>query len=255
MELGLEGQVALIFGASRGIGAASARALAGEGAVTALVARTAPDALAAELGARAFATDMTSTAEVDRCVRDVHAAFGRIDMVIISAGAAQGGLFWELDDAVWQDAMELKYFGMMRVLRAVSPIMRDQGRGRIVAVVGNLARQPGPRLMPGSAANAACLALLRGAAEELAPHGVHINAVNPGPTRTDRWTTLIGNLSRSAGRPAADVEAEQLAKIPLGRISEPEEIGRAVAMLASGALGPMTGASITIDGGMTKGII
>jgi len=254
MDLQLKDKIALVVGASRGIGAATARVLADEGASVALVARTAPSDLAAELGGQAFAADITRAADVDRCVGEVHAAFGRIDVVVISAGAAQGGLFWELDDAVWEDAMALKFFGMVRVLRTVAPILRDQGAGSVVAVVGNLARQPGKRLMPGSAANAACLAMLRGAAEELAPHGVRVNAISPGPTRTDRWATLVGNLARSSGRSADEIEAEQFAQIPFGRISEPEEIARTIAMLASDVVGPMIGASVTIDGGMTKGI-
>jgi 3-oxoacyl-[acyl-carrier protein] reductase len=255
MDLGLRGKVALIFGASRGIGAATARVLAGEGAHLALAARGAPDALAAELGGRAYAVDLTAAGAADSCAAQVLVDHGRIDCVVISAGAAQGGLFWELDDAVWRDAIDLKFMGMMRALRAVAPIMRDQGSGSIVGVVGNLGRQPGKRLLPGSCANAACLALLRGAAEELAPHGVRVNAVNPGPTRTDRWATLMGNLSRSSGQSPVEVEADYVTGIPFGRIAEADEIARAIALLASDRIGPATGASLTIDGGATKGIV
>ncbi len=254
MNLGLTGKTALVFGASRGIGAAASRALAAEGVRVALTGRTPPEAFAAELGGLALAADLTRSGEAERAVAATLAAFGRIDIVVVSVGAAQGGLFWELDDAVWESALDLKFMGLVRALRATSPVLRDQGAGRIIAVVGNLGRQPGKRLLPGSAANAACLALVRGAAEELSDHGVQVTAINPGPTRTDRWTTLIDNLAASSGRSRDEVEAEQLANMPGGRIAEADEIGGLIAVLASDLAGHVTGTSLTVDGGMTKGI-
>lgn len=254
MNLGLTGKTALLFGASRGIGAAAARTLADEGAHVFVTGRTAPDALAHDLGGIALAADLTRAGDAERAVAATVAARGRLDIVVVSAGAAQGGLFWKLDDAVWEEALALKFMGLVRAIRAAAPVMRDQRSGRIIAVVGNLGRQPAKRLLPGSAANAACLALVRGAAEELAEHGVQVTAINPGPTRTDRWSTLIGNLARASGRPAAEIEAEQLAALPSGRIAEADEIGRLIAMLASDFAGHVTGTSLTVDGGMTKAI-
>jgi NAD(P)-dependent dehydrogenase (short-subunit alcohol dehydrogenase family) len=254
VNLGLEGKSALIFGASKGIGAATARVFSEEGAHVALTGRTPPEELAQQLGGLALAADLTQAGDAERAIAAVVGARGRLDVLVISAGAAQGGIFWDLDDAVWEEAMALKYMGMVRAVRAAAGVMREQRAGRIIAVVGNLGRQPAKRLMPGSAANAACLAFIRGAAEELAEHDVQITAINPGPTRTDRWSTLIGNLARASGRPAAEIEAEQLAAMPSGRIAEAHEVARMIAVLASEFAGHMTGTSLTIDGGMTKGI-
>jgi 3-oxoacyl-[acyl-carrier protein] reductase len=261
MDLGLKNKTALIAGASAGIGAAAARALAGEGARLALASRggDALAALTAELqgaGVDAFAVhaDLTAPADADKAVKAALDRFGRIDVLVISIGAAQGGLFWELDDAVWEQAFALKFMGMIRLLRAAAPVMKAQGSGSIIVVVGNNGRQPQARLGPGSAVNAACLAVVKALGDELAPHGVQVNAVNPGPTRTGRWDNLMRNLSATSGRAAAEEEAAQMAMIPAGRINEPEEIGRLIAMLASGLTGAMNGTSVTVDGGATRSL-
>lgn len=254
MNLGLAGKTALVFGASKGIGASTARILAEEGAQVAITGRTAPNAFAAEIGALPLAADLTKPGDAERAVEAVIAKFGRLDIVVISAGAAQGGLYWTLDDKVWEDAMALKFMGLVRALRAATLPMRAQKSGRIIPVVGNLGLQPDKRLLPGSAANAACLALIRGAADELAADGVQVSAINPGPTRTDRWSTLIDNLAAAQGRPRDEVEAERLAAMSSGRIAEPDEIGRLIAVLASDFAGHVTGGALTVDGGMTRGI-
>jgi NAD(P)-dependent dehydrogenase (short-subunit alcohol dehydrogenase family) len=259
VDLGLEGRVALIFGGSKGIGRATAAALAAEGAQLALTARHLDSfaELPPELvnpSVLRLAADLTAGDEVEQAVQDTLERFGRIDILVISAGAAQGGLFWELADDIWDDALGLKFMGTVRALRAVAPVMRDQGAGRIVVVVGNAGRQPNKRMLPGAAANAACLAVVRGLAEELAPSGVQVNAVNPGPTRTGRWTRQMEGLGAASGQSADAVEAGFRAAIPLGRLSEPEEIARLITVLASDVSGTTTGTSLTIDGGMTKAI-
>lgn len=253
MDLGLKGKATLIAGASKGIGAATARLMAREGARLVLAARDAT-ALAVELGATAVAADFTEAGSGDAAVQAALAAFGRLDVLVVSIGAAQGGLFWELDDAVWDAAFSLKFMGMVRLLRAAAPVMQAQGSGSIIVVVGNNGRQPHPRMLPGSSANAACLAVVKGLSEELAPHGVRVNAVNPGPTRTGRWDTLMTNLAAGSGRSAQAEEADQLARIPMGRANEPEEIARLVAMFASDLAPALTGASLTCDGGVTKAL-
>lgn len=257
MDLNLTGKVALIFGASKGIGLATAQVLAAEGAQLALAARS-PDSFAGQSAligeSLLLGADLTQPGSAEAAVAATVERFGRIDLLVVSAGAAQGGLFWEIDDAQWEEALQLKFFGMVRAMRAVAPIMEKQRSGSIVAVVGNAGKQPNKRMLPGAAANAACLTIVRGLAEELAPAGVRVNAVNPGPTRTGRWDTLVARLSASGNRPAADVEAELLSGIPLGRVSEPEEIARIIAFLASDASGTVTGTSLTADGGMTAAI-
>jgi 3-oxoacyl-[acyl-carrier protein] reductase len=259
MDLGLDGKVALIFGGSKGIGLATAGILAAEGARLALTARAldAFDRLPPELSDGSvlrLAADLTTEGAAAEAVQATLERFGRIDILVVSAGAAQGGVFWELSDEVWDAALGLKFMGTVRALRAVAPVMRAQGSGRIVVVVGNAGKQPSKRMLPGAAANAACLAVVRGLAEELAPCGVQVNAVNPGPTRTGRWTAQMEGLAAASGQSAAEVEEQFRKTIPLGRLSEPAEVARLIAVLASDVSGTTTGTSLTIDGGMTMAI-
>ena len=255
MILGLAGRTALVFGGSRGIGAASARALAGEGVALGLTARSA-EALAPMLAEHPdslpIAADLTVAGDAERAVAAMLARHGRIDLAVVSAGAAQGGSFTVLDDQVWEDALALKFMGMVRALRALIPPMRDAGFGRILVIVGNNGRQPNKAMLPGSAANAACLAVIRGLADDVAADGIRINALNPGPTRTDRWQTLVGRLATSGGSDPADVESALLAQQPLGRIAEADEMGQLAAMMLSDAADMLVGTSLTADGGVTK---
>ena len=261
MDLKLNGKVALIAGASRGMGAETARVLSAEGVRTVLMARREDPLrqLAGEIAAAGgkadiVTCDLTDTASVDRAIASAEEIAGIPDICVVSAGAAQGGLFWDIEDSTWEDAFELKFMGLVRVLRAAAPRMKAAARGRIVAIVGNNGRQPHPRMLPGSAANAACLAVIRGLGEELAGSGVTVSALNPGPTRTDRWERLIENLAAGEGRSFEAVEAEQLARMPKGRIGEPEEMARLVAVLCSDLADMVTGTSLTADGGATKAL-
>jgi NAD(P)-dependent dehydrogenase (short-subunit alcohol dehydrogenase family) len=262
MDLDLKGKVALITGASRGLGAASARLLAAEGARLALAARTEREltALAAELrGAHdaevaPIVSDLTQPEAAEAACAQASAAFGRIDILINCAGASQGGLFWEIPDRIWQESFELKVMGTIRMMRAVIPGMIAQRYGRIVNVVGNTGLQPSPRLIPGSAANAALLAVTRGVAEDLAPYNIVANAVNPGPTRTERWVTLMNRLSQSSGRSVADIESDYTRQIPRGALAAPDEIAGLIVFMASDRAANMTGTAITADGGWNRGL-
>ncbi|MGY8963430.1 MAG: SDR family oxidoreductase [Rhodospirillales bacterium] len=262
MDLLLKDKVALITGASKGLGAATATALAEEGVNLILTARDEKalqmqaDRLTTEHGVRAIpiAADLTEAGISDTLVKQSINTLGRIDILVNSAGASQGGVFWEIPEEVWQDSMELKVMGTIRMMRAVIPHMIENQSGRIVNIVGNTGLQPAPRLLPGSSANAALLAITKGLAEDLAPHNVIVNALNPGPTRTERWTTLMGKLSESGGRSVADIEQDYKDQIPMNRLAEPDEIGRLAAFLASERAANMTGACLTADGGWTKGI-
>lgn len=257
MDLGLAGKAALVAGATEGIGRATAQVLAAEGAHVFALARRAEglQALQKEIGGGWATADLTDTASTNAAVEAACDHFGTApDVVVVSAGAAQGGLFWEIEDETWADAMNLKFMGTVRLLRAVAPRMARAGRGRIVVIVGNNGKQPSARMAPGSAANAACLAVISALAQELAPLGISVNALNPGPTRTNRWDVLIDRLARLEGRPRAEVEAERLATMPRGRIGEPEEMARLAAVLASDLADMITGTSLTADGGATRAL-
>ena len=260
MDLQLANQRVVLCGAAGVLGRAIAAALASEGARLALLGRD-PGALAdlarslpaAAGGAHlALECDLAVAESTDAAIDAADSGLGGIDVLISAAGAAQGGVFWEIDDAAWRSNLEIKLFGTIRALRAVAPRMVAKRRGRIVLVVGNSARQPEPRMLPGAAANAALLAIVRGLAEELGPHGVAINAVNPGPVRSARWDRLMQAAAVREGGTAAEAEARFLEKTALRRLATPEEVATHVAFLASPAAAHLTGTSLTIDGGSTK---
>lgn len=259
MNLQLGDKRVVLCGAAGVLGKAIAANLAAEGARMALLGRDpqALQAIAASLAADSakhptIACDLSSADSVDAAIDQAERALGGIDVFVSAAGAAQGGVFWEIDDAAWRSNLEVKLFGTIRVLRAVAPRMIARGSGRIVLVVGNSARQPEPRMLPGAAANAALLAIVRGLAEELGPHGVSINAVNPGPVRSSRWDTLMQSAARREGITAAEAETRFLEKTALRRLASAEEIAQHVTFLASPVAAHLTGTSLTIDGGSTK---
>ena len=262
MDLRLGGRIAVVAGGSKGLGAASARLLAEEGAKLVLAARgeATLDSLSRELRSAhgtdvaVVPVDLTSPDAADRVAAGALDAFGRIDILINSAGSSQGGVFWDIPDEVWEQSLALKFLGTVRMIRAVIPTMRQQGYGRIVTVVGNTGRQPNPGMLPGAAANAALLAVIKGLAEAVAPDGVVVNAVNPGPTRTERWSTLMENLAKGSDSTVEEVEAGFIKDIPMQRLAAPEEIARHIVFLASEAAANMTGSSLTADGGWTKAL-
>lgn len=262
MDLKLTDKVALITGASRGLGAACAQMLAAEGARLVLTARDSETLAATASAIRAasnaqvatIAEDLVTPEATDRIAAFALETYGRIDILVNSAGAAQGGAFWDISDAEWRKSFDLKFFATVSMIRAALAIMRTQKYGRIITIVGNGGRQPGARSLPGSSANAALLAITSGLARDVAAEGISINAVNPGPTMTDRWRGILNNLSDKTGRPFDELKADIEEGIPTGRFSDPEEVARTVAFLASDGTANITGTSITCDGAMTQAI-
>lgn len=263
MDLQLNEKVALITGATGGLGAACARELASEGARLFLCARTESDLedLAAELGkagcdgVRWLAADLTSSEAAGEVAASAEQAFGRVDVLVNCAGASAGGVFWELPDSAWEDSMALKFMATIRMIRAVLPGMIERRYGRIVTLVGNSGREPDPRMLPGAAANAGLLAVTTGLAREVAEHGVVINAVNPGPTRTGRWEGMMESFAARSGKTPEEEERSFLNAIPQKRLGTTGEIARLVAFLASDAAPHVTGRSITADGGAARAIL
>jgi 3-oxoacyl-[acyl-carrier protein] reductase len=263
MDLGLKGKVALVTGGSKGIGRAVARALAQEGAKVAICARDKGplDAAATEIakatGSEVFgvAGDLTREADVRKIVDAAVGRFGRIDVLVNNAGAAPGGLLLDLTEEDWQKALQLKFMGYVRCMKAVIPHMLKQGGGRIVNVIGNDGVKPiGIELTP-SAANAADLAVTVALAEQYGRQNICINAINPGPVATERWDQLIGGIAsiRKIGVDEAQKRAEH--SIPLGRICTPEEVANVVVFVASNRASFMNGAVINLDGGQRKALL
>ena len=263
MDLQLNDKVALITGATGGLGAACAQQLAAEGAVVFLTARTkgkleeladrVREDIRGEVGWHA--EDLTSPGGAEAVVSMAQGVFGRVDVLVNCAGASAGGLFWEIPDSVWEGSHALKFMATVRMIRAVLPGMIERGYGRIVTLVGNSGREPDPRMLPGAAANAGLLAVTVGLARDVAEHGVVINAVNPGPTRTGRWEGMMESFAARSGKTPKEEEQSFLNAIPQKRLGTAGEIARLVAFLASDAAPHVTGRSITADGGASRAIL
>jgi NAD(P)-dependent dehydrogenase (short-subunit alcohol dehydrogenase family) len=263
VDLGLTGKVALVTGGSKGIGRAVALGLAREGAKVAICARgetaLAEAARAIEQATRgevlAAAGDLTRMADVERIVAATVARFGRIDILVNNAGAAPGGELLSLGEEDWALALQLKFMGYVRCAKAVIPHMLRQGGGRIVNVVGNDGVKPlGVEIAP-SAANAADLAMTTALAEQYGRHNILVNAVNPGPVRTERWDGLVAGIAKARGIDFDEAQGRADRSIPLGRIATPEEVADVVVFVASERASFMNGAWILLDGGQRKAVL
>ncbi|MEP7330507.1 MAG: SDR family oxidoreductase [Terracoccus sp.] len=256
MDLGLTGKVALVTGASRGIGLACARALAGEGAVVVGVSRgledlgRARDELAGDGHVmHPMAADLRDPDAAAAMVAGVEAEHGPIAVLVNCAGAARRHPPAELDAAAYHDAMDAKYFTYLHVTQPVIALMTARGAGAVVNVIGQGGRRANPMHVAGGAANSALMLATVGLASAFAAQGVRVNAVSPGMTRTSRVEAGLEAQSRATGRPVAELRAANIAAIPMGRPAEPSEIADAVLFLASERAGYITGAIVPMDGG------
>lgn len=261
MELGLQGRVALVTGGSKGIGRACAAAFAAEGARLALCARGAEGLarIAEELGAKGaevltIAADLAEPEAARRVVEGVLARFGRLDILVNNAGAIRGGDFLGTPAEQWAEDWRLKILGYTRLAQAVLPPMRARRWGRIVNIIGAAARNPTPDYMAGGIANAGLINFTRALADLGAPDQILVTAVSPGATATERWDGLVAQRARAQGRAPEDLRRELERAQPLGRIGRPEDVADLVVFLASERASFLTGVSITVDGGTSRGV-
>ena len=265
MELNLKDKVVLITGATRGIAADIALGFAEEGARVAICARTKADleGKSAEIskatGARVIGipVDLSKREEPDRLVGEVMKAFGRLDVLVNSAGVAPGGTVETLSDDDWQRGLDLKLMGLVRCTRAVIPIMRGQGGGRIVNVVGN----DGVKCAFWEIVPAVCCAaekiFTETIAEQYGPEGIYVNAVNPGPVQTTLMHGLFELVAKKQGLSVQQVIDAHVESIPLKlrRIADPREVTNCVLFLASDCASFVNGVSINVDGGQMKPVL
>ena len=264
MDYGLTGKVALVCGASAGMGRAVAESLAREGADLFLVARR-EDTLAALSGElrRAHGVkvlfssgDLASNEDTSRILKEHHEAFGRADILVANAGGPPSGTF----DAVSTEEMlrrgwELTFMSTVRMVRGVLPGMRERKWGRIVAITSVSVFEPIPGLALSNAYRPGLTGLLKTIATEVAADGVTVNSVCPGYTATERLEELAAATAQRDGRSREDVSAEWASSIPAGRLGRPGEIAEAVTFLCSEAASYITGVALPVDGGRLKGLL
>jgi 3-oxoacyl-[acyl-carrier protein] reductase len=254
MDLGLAGRVCLVTGSTSGIGLATARLLAAEGARVVVTGRD-PERVErarAEAGAeRGVAAD---AAEPDGPKAAVVAAreLGELDCVINNVGLAYQADFLDVTDAEWDEMWRLNVMSYVRTIRAVVPAMRERRRGVIVNVSSTSGKRPSTTMPHYSVTKAAVLSLSRLVADLYAKDGIRCNAVTPGPTATDAWLGgggLADQQAKRTGKSRDDVLASVGAGRPLGRLAEPDEIAAVIAFLCSDRASYVTGAAWSADGG------
>jgi len=255
MDLSLNGRTAVVTGASRGIGLAVTRGLVAEGARVIAGARKS----SAELDELA-GTGMVRAVEVDLAEPGgpatlVAAAGERIDILVNNVGAAppRPGGFAEITDEDWQSTLTLDLMAAVRTTRAALPVMIAAGKGAIVNISSVNAVLPDPGVMDYSAAKAALANFSKSLSKEVGPHGIRVNTISPGPVATDLWLGdhgVAATVGRATGARPEDVQSQAAQQMVTGRFSRPEEIADLVLVLASDRTANVTGADITIDGGL-----
>ncbi len=262
MELGLKGRVALVTGASQGIGKACALALAEEGCNVAICARgkEALDKVAEEIKAKgvevfAIQADVSKPADVKNLVATAAEKFGRIDVLVNNAGTGRLSDLMTFPEEEFRYNMDLMFFGLIQCSKEVVPYMRKQGWGRIINISSVFGKQPGG-LVDYDSIKAAVIMFTKDLAGYLAKDNILVNAVCPGPIHTPLWEgpgqlgEQLGGILGMSGPDAIDWFAKQ--NIPLGHHGDPEDIAYMVAFLASEKAKFITGQAINVDGGMVK---
>ena len=257
----LDGKVAIVTGASRGIGRAIALRLAQDGATIVLASRTAADldTVASQIKSNGGAaisvpSDLRDPSAPSAVVKAAIDAHGAIDIVINNAGATKRGDFFELTDADWADGFALKFFAMVRVTRAAWPHLKAR-RGSLLNIIGSGGRTPGAEFTIGGSVNGACLSFTKAVADLGIRDGVQVNAINPGRVKTDRFQAwLVADAAEHHGGDQEATIRDIVRKSRIVRLGEPEDIASLAAFLVSPQSRYMQGAMVDMDGGDTKTI-
>jgi 3-oxoacyl-[acyl-carrier protein] reductase len=263
MDLELAGRVALVNAASRGIGRATAEALAREGARLVISGRdeAAVAAAAAQIaestGAEVVgvAADVSAAGTAERLVATAVDRFGGLDILVNNGGGPPGGVFADFDDAAWQGAFDLLLLSVVRMVRAALPRLRDGGRGRIITIASTSVKQPIAGLILSNSLRAAVAGLARTLADELGPDQITVNTVLPGSILTDRLRSISAGRASAAGLATDDlIRAEVAGQVPLGRVGEVADMAGLITFLCSPVASYITGQTIAVDGGMLRAI-
>ena len=258
MDLGLRDRKVLITGGSKGIGLACARGFMTEGARVAIVSRSEENlkkAKEALRGAYTITADLTDAAAASAMVERVEKEFGPIDVLVNSAGAAKRTDADELTPAAWRAGMDAKYFSYIHVIDPLIKRMAARGRGAVINIIGNGGKVASPTHLAGGAANAALMLATAGLAYAYASKGVRVVGVSPGVTNTERVAEGLKAEAKRANVSVEQAYRQMVARLPLGRPAEPEEIADIVVFAASERGRYLTGANISTDGAASHVVI
>jgi 3-oxoacyl-[acyl-carrier protein] reductase len=263
MDLQLRNKIAMVGGASKGLGFAVAHALALEGAKVSIASRdrAAIDAAASRIHQKsgtevlAQAADLSSADAIARWHQETLGRFGGVDLLFANTGGPPAGGALNFDDAAWRGAFELLVLSVLRTIRLVVPSMQARGGGAILVGTSSSVKEPIANLALSNVLRASVAALAKTLALELAPSGIRVNNLIPGRIETDRVRQLDEINARRAGIGVDEQHQRMAATIPLGRYGQPDEFGRMAAFLLSDAAAYITGASVQVDGGLIRGIL
>ena len=254
MDLGLGQKRILVAGASRGLGAAIARAVAQEGARVALVARASDDLqkVATETGGIAVPADLSTSAGPGEAAGNARDALGGLDGVVVNSGGPPTGTFDELDEESWRRAIDGTLLAAIRLIRATLPALREGRDPAIVILLSSSVREPVAGIVTSNVLRPGLNGLVKTLVGEIAP--IRINGIAPGRFDTDRVRSLDTSRARELGVDVGEVQRTHLARIPLGRYGMPEEVGRVGAFLLSTAASYVNGVVVLVDGGMIRSL-
>lgn len=263
MDLGLRGKVALVTAASRGLGRATAEALALEGASLVICARGAAaleearNAIAERTGADVdmIAADVSTADGIANLWQHTRERFGHVDVLVTNAGGPPSGPFESHDWSIWQRSVELTLRSAVELARLVLPGMKERRWGRILNITSIAVKQPVDGLILSNSIRAAVTGFARTLASEVAAYGVTVNNLMPGFTRTDRVEELNADTAAREGISPADVARRIEAQIPMRRLGEPHEFAALAAFLASEQAAYITAQSIAVDGGWIRSLL
>jgi len=264
MDLQINGRVALVAASGHGLGLATAQRLAMEGCHVAICDKDesslaeardrAQSAGGPDTQVLAYPVDLTAADSIEQLVAAVNRDLGTVSILVTNSGGPPPGPFDAADDEKWLFAYHLTFLSAVRLIRAVLPGMKDQSWGRIINFTSRSLKEPISNLIISNAVRLAVGGMAKTLASEVAPYGITVNNVCPGPTTTDRAIELAGARAAKKGI-SVEEELEQTAKqIPIGRLAHPEEQAAAVAFLASELAGYITGISLLVDGGAVKAL-
>ncbi len=263
MDLGLKDKIAMVGGASKGLGFAVARALAREGARVSIASRdragteAAADRIRQESGVDVLAhvADLSAADAIAGWHHETVGRFGGVDLLFANTGGPPPGAALTFDDDAWRSAFELLVLSAIRTIRLVVPSMTARGGGAILVGTSSSVKEPIANLALSNVLRASVAALAKTLALELAPSGIRVNNLIPGRIDTDRVRQLDAINAKRAGIAVDDQHQRMAATIPLGRYGQPDEFGRMAAFLLSDAAAYITGASVQVDGGLIKGVL
>ncbi|MFQ6027271.1 MAG: SDR family oxidoreductase [Dehalococcoidia bacterium] len=262
MNLELEGKVAIVTGGSRGIGKTTALSLAQEGADVAICARgiEALEEAAAEIRAKSgrrvlpVRADMTVLEDIQNLVSSTVSELGGVDILINNAVNSTAAPFMELSDDMWLNHINVKVMGYVRCAREAIPHMQQRGGGRIINIGGIAARTVGTLTNSNGVTNSAVSNIAKNLADQVAGDGILVNCIHPGTTRTERLAGLMERQAQDANVSLEEAERRAVQGIPIGRMIEPEDIANLVLFLVSGKASAITGQTIAVEGGASRGI-